>query len=168
MKTISPLFLFLIIVPIWLNAQPDESEPTISVEKIKAEKVAYITNELDLTVKEAQQFWPVYNEMEAKMDELRSKEREIHRKMKKGIDELSDQELEKLIDEQMSVQLKAAEIEKEYYNEFKKVLPIKKVCMLQHAEKEFMHKLLRQLKGKGMHGSGPGPKTGCFMNEYLD
>ena len=33
-------------------------------DKINAQKVAYITRELDLTPQEAQQFWPVYNEFE--------------------------------------------------------------------------------------------------------
>ena len=33
-------------------------------EKIEAMKVAYLTNELELTVEESQAFWPVYNELQ--------------------------------------------------------------------------------------------------------
>ena len=34
-------------------------------EKIKAMKVGFITEKLDLTTAEAQKFWPVYNEFES-------------------------------------------------------------------------------------------------------
>ena len=39
-------------------------------EKMKAEKVAFITSYVDLTVEEAQNFWPIYNGIEKKKDEL--------------------------------------------------------------------------------------------------
>ena len=35
-------------------------------EKLKAHKIAYITERLQLTPAEAEKFWPVYNELEAK------------------------------------------------------------------------------------------------------
>ena len=40
-------------------------------EKIKALKVAHITEQLDLTAKEAQAFWPVYNANEEAHYKLR-------------------------------------------------------------------------------------------------
>ena len=33
-------------------------------ERIKAQKVAFITEKLSLTAEEAQQFWPIYNAFE--------------------------------------------------------------------------------------------------------
>ena len=39
-------------------------------DKIEAQKIAYITNELSLTATEAQQFWPIYNEFSDKNEEL--------------------------------------------------------------------------------------------------
>ena len=33
-------------------------------EKIKAEKVAFLTTRMDLTPQEAEKFWPVYNQLE--------------------------------------------------------------------------------------------------------
>ena len=44
-------------------------------DKIKAYKAAFITEALDLTAAEAQQFWPIYNEHEDKLMDLRKKER---------------------------------------------------------------------------------------------
>ena len=45
--------------------------------KVKALKIAYITEELDLTTEEAQKFWPIYNAFDDKQSELR------HEKMAK-------------------------------------------------------------------------------------
>ena len=50
-------------------AQPkmgDRAEIEKKKEKIEAIKVAYISEELELTVAESQAFWPVYNELQSK------------------------------------------------------------------------------------------------------
>ena len=44
-----------------LFAQPEKKK-----EDIKAMKIGFITNELNLTPDEAQKFWPVYNEFQKK------------------------------------------------------------------------------------------------------
>ena len=52
-------------------------------EKIKAFKTAFITEKLDLSQTEAQKFWPIYNEFEKKLENLRQRERtEINEKIK--------------------------------------------------------------------------------------
>ncbi|MEB8347550.1 hypothetical protein OO010_15985, partial [Flavobacteriaceae bacterium KMM 6898] len=67
-KNIATLVLLLLITVVsFAQDRPDR-------EKIKALKVAFITERLDLSSKEAQLFWPIYNEHEANMDALRVKE----------------------------------------------------------------------------------------------
>ena len=39
-------------------------------EKVEAQKIAFITNALNLTPEESQKFWPLYNEYSAKEKEL--------------------------------------------------------------------------------------------------
>ena len=56
------------------NEKPDGK---FDFEKFKAEKIAYITNALSLTPKEAEVFWPVYNEFEGKKWRLSPLTREI-------------------------------------------------------------------------------------------
>ena len=46
-------------------------------EQIKAQKVAFITDKLQLTVEEAQQFWPVYNELDKKSEDIDNQIRTI-------------------------------------------------------------------------------------------
>ena len=40
-------------------------------EQIKTMKIAFLTSELDLSVSEAEKFWPVYNAFEEKEFELK-------------------------------------------------------------------------------------------------
>ena len=54
-------------------------------ERIKAQKVAFITERLDLSSKEAQQFWPIYNAFEDKIDDMRKNDlKEVRQAMRRG------------------------------------------------------------------------------------
>lgn len=133
-------------------------------EKIKAEKVAFITNRLDLTVEEAQNFWPLYNEMENKMKEIKKQHKCSQKDMKEKASAMSDMEMEELLISIMEDKVKMAQIEQEYYLKFKKVIPVKKVWELHVAEKDFTHELLKKLKENKEMKSGPGPRADCYMD----
>ena len=116
-------------------------------EKVQAMKIGYITEKLDLTAKEAQQFWPIYNEFDAKMDELR---KSIRKSQKKGtaIDEMTDAEIEKMIENTNNMRQQELNTQKEYHNKFKAVISIKKVAKLYKAEHGFKKELLKKLRVK--------------------
>ncbi len=79
-------------------AQPkmgDRADLEQKKEKIEAIKVAYLTEELELTVAESQAFWPVYNERQNKEHELRELQRSGFKKLIG--DEPSEKEVEKML-----------------------------------------------------------------------
>ena len=55
-------------------------------ERARAEQVALITEELNLTEAEAQAFWPVYNEVQAQRREAFNASVEAMKALKKGVD----------------------------------------------------------------------------------
>ena len=116
-------------------------------EQIKAQKVAFITDKLQLTVEEAQQFWPVYNELDKKSEDIDNQIRTIAQNYKKNKETLSNTELETMSDKIVELQVSSAKLDAEYYQKFKKVLPIRKIMELNQAEREFKHELLQKLKG---------------------
>ena len=73
-------------------------------EKVKALKVAYITEQLELTTEEAQKFWPLYNAFDDKQSELR------HEKMRSILDRFKPGNVEKLSEKDASNSL--AQMEK--------------------------------------------------------
>lgn len=117
--------------------------------RIEAQKISYITQKLDLSPKEAQAFWPVYNELEKKKQDNRHKTKSLFKRLYLEKDSIPEAELSKISDQLIDLRLEDAQLEKKYHIEFKKILPAKKILDLYHTEKQFQGMLLRQIKEKG-------------------
>jgi hypothetical protein len=116
-------------------------------DKIEAQKIAYITNELSLTATEAQQFWPIYNEFSDKNEEVVKAFRKSNNEDKAVNPEtISDKEAMEMADDQIIQAQKVLEVRKKYHIEFKKVLPPKKLLKLYQAERDFKKYLLKEIK----------------------
>lgn len=122
-------------------------------ENIQTMKIAFITEKLDLTPQEAQQFWPLYNQYSDKMKDLRKKRRQDNREARSNFDELSDKEVEQLVNNDLTIRQKELDLQKEYNEKFKSVLPIKKIAKLYAAEEQFKVVLINKLKDRpGLQG----------------
>ena len=123
-------------------------------QRIKAYKTAYITQELEHDSKEAEKFWPIYNDYEKKVFHLRL---EKMRNERKRIQELGGPEA--LIDEDanntlflmISWEKEVVDTREEMYKELSKILPPVKLLKLYHTELNFNKRLLREFR------KGPGP-----------
>jgi hypothetical protein len=117
-------------------------------DKVEAMKVGFITNKLELTAKEAQTFWPLYNEYNSKIEKLRKSKKSDFDELKNKSENITDKELEAFINEVFSSKQKELDLQKEYYEKYAKVLPVKKVALLYQAENQFKRELLRKIKEK--------------------
>lgn len=112
-------------------------------EKIKARKIAFITDRVALTSKEAEVFWPMYNEYKAAEKSIRKD------KIRFGaLSKMTDQEIEQAIDARMDKELQLVQLKREFITEIKGVLPIKKVAKLMRAEHKYKEWMLEQVKKK--------------------
>ena len=115
-------------------------------EKIKSLKVAFITDKLDLTSTEAQQFWPVYNKFEEKREALRQTERiEIRNKMQDA-SELSETEATTVLGKLIRFKVDAEKLDQAFLSEIQKVLSAKKTLILMRSEEEFKRQLIKQYR----------------------
>ena len=143
MKAIFTLGLFLVVgMTSW--AQPPRSAEQKA--KVKELRVEVYTRILELTEDEADAFWPVHEAYEAELEKVRKRRDELAGEIRRGIDDLSDEELEKKMDEMVSLRTKEAELFEAYYQNVKKVLPLRKVVRLHRAEREFKRELLRMYR----------------------
>ena len=118
-----------------------------SREKIKALKVAYLTQELKLNVVEAQQFWPLYHRYKEKIDDYQEKGRSKFRKLE-NLENLEEAEAKKLVFLKTTLDKKII-IEKELFiSEVSAFLSYNKIIKLYLSEREFARKLMRKY-GKG-------------------
>lgn len=132
----------------------EELEPS-KRERLEALKVAYLTEKLNLTPEEAQRFWPLYNELDDKMRELRKQQRGNRANAKQNFDSISDADVAKSIDQELNLEQKELDLKKDYNERFKKILPIKKVAKLYAAEHGFRKELLHRAKDRTKIPGGP-------------
>ena len=117
-------------------------------EKIESMKVAFLSTKLELTAKEAQQFWPLYNEFQQKMEKLRKLKKSDFEDIKSKIENGTDKELTVYMDEVFATRQKELDLQKEYYEKYAKVVPLKKVALLYQTENQFKRELLKKIKEK--------------------
>ena len=65
-----PLFA-LVVSTLFAQHGPRPEAFREKKDKMNAMKAAYVTEELNLSTEEAQRFWPIYNEMNDKIEDLR-------------------------------------------------------------------------------------------------
>lgn len=120
-------------------------------EQIKALKVAFLTTELDLTAKEAEKFWPIYNTFDDKQFELRHLKMQAckNRMSELALDQMSEKEASLLLAQMESTDEELFLLRKNYIRSLKKVLPAVKIIKLRVSEENFNRKLLHQYRDRG-------------------
>lgn len=122
-----------------------------SREKIKALKIAYLTEQLSLTTEEAQKFWPVYNVFDKEQNNLRINYKSELRKSIKSIedvDNLNEADAKKLITLKLLTDKQLYESQKSFISNMEGILSAKKIIKLQISEMEFARKLMRKYRKK--------------------
>lgn len=132
---------FLTALDVQLKGQPSSPQ-----SKIQAYKIAYLTDQLDLTPKQAQLFWPLYNQMERKLNALKMAHQSENTRLFGELKNLSEDEISKFIDAKFIYKRKELDIRQEYNRQFKEVLPIRKVAILYRAEESFKRELLKKIR----------------------
>ena len=163
----SPVTLLFFIAALLLsvttaNAQQERhrygKQGNPKYEKIEAQRVAFITQELNLTPDEAKVFWPVYNEYDTKRHELKKAFKNNENLHKPEIEKLTEKEASLILDNQIIEAQKLLDLRKEYHAKFKSVLPAVKVLQLYDAEREFQKMLIERLRQHKQNVKSPSEK----------
>ncbi len=114
-------------------------------DKIDALRMAFINKKVNFMPSESQAFWPLYNEMNDKLEAVR-KTFSSQYNSKTNYDFATDKEAEAYLAAELNKKQKEFEIYKEYYDKFKKILPVKKVSAVRRAEDDFKKELIKIVK----------------------
>lgn len=123
MKKYLLLIAFFLGLTVIGKSQDDDKKEG---SRIQALKIAYLTRKLNLSVEEAQKFWPVYNKY---ADEIRRVQAEARQNKTSVI----------IVDE------KILNVRKRYNEEFAKALSTEKVNTFFRVEKEFNGLLQKEM-----------------------
>ena len=118
-------------------------------ERIKSLRIAFISEKLQLTVDEAQKFWPIFNAFDAQQMDLRLQKRMTAFRLKpENSQTLSEKELSKILIDSENLEDNLQENRKKFVKNLQGVLPTQKILMLKQIEEDFKRNLLRQIRNR--------------------
>lgn len=114
-------------------------------DKIKSLKVAFITEKLNLTEKEAQQFWPIYNAYDSTVSNLKYNEfgKVIH-EIRENYATISDDKANELLNKAVEIQTKIHSEEINLIKKLRNIISAKKILGLKNAEEDFDRKMFEE------------------------
>ncbi len=116
------------------------------MDKIKSLKIAFITERLNLSSDEAAVFWPVYNEHEDAIEKLRMRERTEVRARLQNFQNMSDQEIQSLMDEFLALENERNNRNMAFLKKMNNLISARKTFLLIKAEDDFKKRLLEQIQ----------------------
>jgi hypothetical protein len=134
-----------------LNAQrpgmPRNNPQRPNLERVKAVRVAVLTEKMNLSAEEAEKFWPVYNEYEKEQKKIREKFQP-----NKDILALDDSAVEKHLFGMLDMEEELVKLKKKYYLNFSKMVGYRKVAILAKSDREFNFAMIERLKNQSKKG----------------
>lgn len=120
-----------------------------ALRKIESAKIALISERLNLTPEQAQQFWPIYNEFYERQKELRA----TYVDARKSINpqQASEAENKRLLELGMQVKENQLKLEKDYTDRMLSVITNRQMVELRKAESDFRNMLVERLRENNMN-----------------
>ncbi|MEW4924765.1 sensor of ECF-type sigma factor [Algibacter sp. 2305UL17-15] len=139
MKKLLPIVLLLVTLNI--TAQHKHRE------RIKALKVSFITEKLDLSAKEAQQFWPVYNEFDKQTFKIKFEDiKSVRKEIRENSDTMTNEQASAIIAKLNDAESRMHKLRMDLSKKLLEILPAKKIILLKIAEDDFKKKMLEEYK----------------------
>jgi len=104
---------------------------------------------LNLSAEEATKFWPVYNQFSKELEEVKKQQNELRKSTNDKLAVMSDKEIDKALEDELSAQQKSIDLQRKYIVELKKTIPSRKIAMLYKAERDFKITLLKRMRDAG-------------------
>ncbi len=113
-------------------------------QKIEAARIALITERLNLSPKEAQMFWPVYNEFTSQRKALRDTYKKERPQISK--DQMTEDQRKEVLRKQIELKQQELNLEKEYSQKVLAVISTQQMMSLRTAERDFRRMLLERVQ----------------------
>jgi len=146
-KNVKMKKLLLLLTALILTFSTVFAQKKMNGQRIKALKTSYITNALNLTPKEAEKFWPVYNKHSIKIQSLkialeRGQMNEIE--ILGGVDALTEEDAQKFLDAILINEQEITSNKIKLIKELSKIISAKKIIKLKKTERDFNRRILQE------------------------
>ena len=130
-----------------MNLMAQHTERKGMKDKIRILKVEFITEKLDLSSGEAENFWPIYNAFDKAYMELRhEKLKGLKDNLKEGINMLSEKEALSKLNEMTDIEDELVKLKRMFRYQLDGVISNKKILLLKIAEDGFNRRMMDRLK----------------------
>lgn len=145
MKKIIKIFLMVwVALPLWAQEGEVGKMDPKAQEKIKAARIAFITDRLGLTPDEAERFWPIYREFSNKRLELNQQFEQAKRNP--NVKQPKEDHEREMVELGFKLKQQELDLEKEYSKRILTVIPAQKLMSLRTAEDDFRKLLMQQIQ----------------------
>jgi len=168
MKTLHRIALISALLVVSVSAFGQNNPPAADFgkqwqERLESEKIAFLTNEMSLTPKEAQAFWPLYNQAQKEQREAIEASMKAFSELDKALREgKTGKDVNSLL-EKYTKAVDDQNVSAKYLKEYLKVLPAEKVGKLLVGEEKFRQSQINRLR-QPMMGGQPGAFGGNTGN----
>ena len=146
MKKNIALLCFTLIISIFTSTATAQVRK-MNMADYEKRKMEYIKKEAGLTDVEANRYFPLYNDLSKRKLELHLQHRNKVEKMKQSNKNMSNEEYRQLLENDVDVKLKEAELDKQYSDKLEKILSPEKLYRAQQAERKFMQQEVMKFRG---------------------
>ncbi|MCU0363071.1 MAG: hypothetical protein MUD02_01500 [Bacteroidales bacterium] len=141
MKILSSIIIFFAL----LSASAAQGQNP-RFERIDAFRIGFFTKRLNLSPKEAEMFWPVYNDYQDKKTRIQLDRRAIIRDFNQNEASMSDRELATLSDKLVDGMVRESALSVELHKKLKEIFPPAKVIRFYQVENLYKAQLLNELQ----------------------
>jgi len=145
----------IILLMILLSSLAKISAQGQNLEKLNAFKIGFFTKRLNLSSREAEKFWPVYNEYQDQKTRIQFEKTMIIRNFNQNESTLSDSQISELGDKLIATVVQESALAVTFHNKLKEVLPPPKVIRFYQVENQYKAQLLNELQGKQQQRLNP-------------
>ncbi|HBH47201.1 MAG TPA: hypothetical protein DDX98_01085 [Bacteroidales bacterium] len=114
--------------------------------RVRAAKVKFFNEKLELTSSESEKFWPIYNDYQSRKSKLASERKSMMRFYTENQSNMSAEEITQTLNRYIEIEKEETELLERYNNKFKQVLANEKVLKIYITEVQFRNYLLKQLR----------------------
>lgn len=137
------LILILLCCSATITVAHPQQKRHFSHEEFCKRQQEFITKHAKLTPTEAENFFPLFFELQKKKWEINKEARK--RVKKEHGQELTDEGYNKLVNEIADAKIKIAQLEKSYIEKYLKIIPAQKILDVQRAEDRFQREIIKKM-----------------------
>lgn len=121
---------------------------TTALDRVQAQRVAFITQKIDMTSKEAEKFWPLFNEYEREERKIR---KQYQRNTRRIID-MSDGEARAFLESRFDMEQELLDLKRQYFLKLADIISPRKLAGFNRADREFKKLLLNRIRTNKRRG----------------